>query len=113
MVNDEVLIGWLVSLGATAEEVAATIHDDGIRGYRGHSISCPVAQWLAWKARREFPEVEEHEITVSVGATIASVYRASSGAFRGERIANAVMPEPVTAFVVRFDHGDFTNLLRV
>jgi hypothetical protein len=109
MVNDEVLIGWLVSLGSTPEEVAATILGDGITGYRGHSISCPVANWLAWKARRELPEAEEHEITVSVGATFASVYRASSRT----KIAHALMPEPVTAFVVRFDHGEFTNLLRV
>lgn len=66
--NRDVVLGYLVSLGDTAEEVAKTLREIGITGWRLNSRSCPIAQYLyrcgfshPWVTRNR---VMDHDVDV-------------------------------------------------
>jgi hypothetical protein len=78
----------LTRLGTTADEVAATLRDLGIRGQRFDGCDCPVARYLA-----------DHGHEMAVGSVSAKS--------QWERV---LLPHPVAHFAMAFDQGAYPEL---
>ncbi len=83
----------LRSLGSNADEVADTLFAEGIRGYPGSSIACPVATWLC----QRYPDVQ----WLVSGTTIATF---------GDQEWSVNNPEAIATFVDEFDDGRYADL---
>lgn len=82
-------------LGSTPREVAATLENKGIKGYRRCSRGpCPVEVFLT----EQFPEV-----AWSVGLTVAVDLLNPS---------DVPLPPPVATFIRSFDNGRYPRLVK-
>lgn len=90
----------LGALGATADEVARTLYDVGIRGVRGSSQDCAIARWVdSLDVVKEHPGIERR-----VGPMWTEI-RNRAG------VARILNPSPVAQFVEGFDGMRYPALL--
>ena len=84
---------FLETLGATADEVAARLRKEGVKGWRAHAHTCPVARLVKKKYRGvgEF-NISQHSFACSGG-----------GFPRG-------VPDGVSNFITKFDEGAYPDL---
>src|SRR5262245_46398707 len=85
----------LENLGATAEEVAATLAKDGCKGQRRQAWNCPVSDHLA-RIGWSFPSALETHCSVTNPQGAGRIL-----------VTN---PEPVRQFVADFDQGRHPHL---
>lgn len=83
---------WLDKLGSTADEVARTLADLGVKGRPRKADQCPVSRYLA----------DRMQAAVSTTLQLFDV--------DGMPACLAWLPEPVSAFVRRFDAGEYPHL---
>jgi hypothetical protein len=86
----------LAALGDTPEQVAATLAEHGCLGIPGNCARCPVAVYLM----RSDLDLRN----VSVDGVVAILFPGD------EDYVYLDLPDPVIAFVDRFDHDDFPQL---
>jgi hypothetical protein len=85
----------LAALPTTADDIAAHLHAKGIRGLRRRAGCCPVANYLVGAGFDE----------ATVGPTEIHAWTEGSGELE------SVTPWWLTDFIVRFDEGDFPELV--
>ena len=85
----------LEGMGSTADEVAAFLEGQGVKGWRRDGNGCPVARYLT--------AINQCRYYVGTGAVSTE-----AGGFPYEWIVE--LPNPVRGFVSNFDHGSYPNL---
>lgn len=92
------VIGKLAALGNSPDEVAKSLHQAGIRGYRSSVIACPIARHLM--AQQDLRLAEAY-----VGTGTITVIN------KDFIVAQDCVPPPAVAgFIVEFDRGEFPDL---
>jgi hypothetical protein len=88
------IVDDLVALGETPEQVAETLKEQGIIGYRQHASSCPIYHYLKSKG---YPVdcLSQHSICL-----LSPYY------------GDIEMPEVVGRFIVAFDQGKYPELIK-
>lgn len=81
----------LIALGETKEEVADTLADKGIKGWRYLSCRCPVSNYLA-----------------SIGYDKPYIFQNSAGLL--ESVGEVSVPPSVSNFIITFDQGFYPGL---
>lgn len=101
------LIGLLLqSLGRTAEQVAESLRQNGIRGVRGAACGCPIYEWLV-RALNRHARPDMQVLIDSVGYAIGfRVQRPGEDYAWGSTSASS----PIRDFIVAFDKGIYPGL---
>ena len=89
----------LVELGRTADEVAAALEAQGVTGYKRDQYHCPLCHWL-----------EAQGVSAPAVAPSESGLRWAYGG-RFYSMQPADVPEAITTFTRRFDHGHYPALV--
>ncbi len=97
----------LRGLGATAEEVAATLHAVGVKGSRTDAHDCPGAGYIAMKAREILPATDLATVTLTADKAVIGITRTGTSYYREVR---ARTPEALEDFLDGFDSGDYDDL---
>jgi hypothetical protein len=94
--TDDELVVLLGTLGDTSDQIAAAFVAKGIKGETGSAYRCPVAKWLIAETGCREAEVDQADVCVR---------RDGGGSLW------VTPPEPVADFIVRFDEGDYPDLI--
>lgn len=84
-------------LGATPQEVAANLEEQGITGEPKHAQSCPVANYL----KRTFP-VDLATVSTTMAVLVEDEHRSVE--------VFTLTPKPVEDFIKAFDKGKYRQL---
>lgn len=100
--TEEGVSGALAALGTTPNQVADTLLDGGYRGNPACDATCPVATYLTdlW------PDATCSVTEEPPDALIAEVWYSTTACVQ------VPVPDPVSAFIRRFDGGEFGELNR-
>jgi len=101
------LIGLLASVGASHAEVAATLARAHVTGFRNDVHDCPLARFVAAKARALVPAPAELSVTVTVSSVAIGVTPPSSGTPDEVEVLTS---NPVATFLRMFDAGEYPTL---
>jgi hypothetical protein len=97
----------LRGLGATAEEVAATLRAAGVKGPRTDCHDCPGARYIAVKARELVPATDQVTVTLTADKAVIGITRAGTDQYREVK---ASTPEALEDFLDGFDADDYGDL---
>lgn len=101
MIEPEVLAEALLDLGPDPDAIAANLAQRGIRGKRGDTECCPVANYL---------KTQFEEYTPSVAPTMTLLYEGSPyGAVTP--YVKTMTPDPVKRFIIEFDDDVYPDLI--
>lgn len=97
----------LVALGKKPEEVATSLHEQGICGQRRNVFACPISNLIA-KLLRE--HVSEGDLYVCVSREGYTVNWIPPQSDKAVLLARGQLPRPVSELIWRFDGEDFPEL---
>jgi hypothetical protein len=98
--TDDELYEALCELGDTPDEVAAKLYEAGFKGERETGYSCPIAVYLNSAAAAFEACVEPEDVWLN-----------SVNEFDHVRL-HAVPPAAVADFILKFDGGEYPDLVR-
>lgn len=87
----------LQELGETADQVAASLFDQGVTGIRGSLQQCPLSNWVQ-------QTVPHCCFVMTWNHRMQGVYEPDGSQF------SAVLPDACVAFVSQFDSGQYRRL---
>lgn len=102
---------WLTSvladIGGTADEVAATLRETGVKGHPANCHDCPGARYIALRARELLPPADRVAVTLTGEIVVIGITPASADQYR--EVA-ASTPEALEDFIDGFDSGEYHDL---
>ena len=101
------LTALLADMGAKPADVAATLARADVAGFRNDVHDCPIARFVAARARALVPVPAGISVIVTVGSVTVCVTPAGSG--DKEEIV-ALPPNPIASFLRKFDVGEYPAL---
>lgn len=111
MISHSLTTRWLTALlagmGAKPADVAAALKRADVTGFRSDVHDCPIARFVAARARALVPVPAGISAIVTVGSVTVCVTPAGSG---GKEEITALTPNPIASFLRKFDAGEYLAL---